>query len=194
MRAAGGCRAYTGGRSCGAGRHDRVDDDGDARHHPQCPKWCRHELLRQGQPPGWSTVSGFDQGNGWFKLNTGEYAGGYVSLSYLSPVPGTPTASTGPTTPGGSFHGTVVKTLIKQPGQLGARIHPRHRPRAGLRRAQERHRAGERLQGTVRALLPHRPRLSPALQAELLVQEVRLSARSDAWGEQPQARSGGRLP
>lgn len=67
----------------------------------------------RGSLQGGSTVSGFDQGNGWFKLNTGEYAGGYVSLSYLSPVPGTPTAPTGPTTPGGSFHGTVVKSLIR---------------------------------------------------------------------------------
>lgn len=67
----------------------------------------------RGSLEGGSTVSGFDQGNGWFKLDTGQYAGGYVSLSYLSPVPGTPTTPTGPTTPGGSFHGTVVKTLMK---------------------------------------------------------------------------------
>ena len=65
----------------------------------------------RGSLEGGSTVSGFDQGNGWFKLNTGQYAGGYIS--YLSPVPGTPTAPTGSTTPGGSFHGTVVKTLIR---------------------------------------------------------------------------------
>lgn len=70
----------------------------------------------KGSLKGGAGVTGYDQGNGWFKISAGSLSGGYVSMSYLSPAATTPAQPSTPPQPsstGGDFTGFVSKTLIK---------------------------------------------------------------------------------